>query len=120
WVYRVGPQGTRTATGNKLDLAIQGRGYFQVLMPSGETAYSRAGNFAVNDQGQVVTQDGYLIQPPITIPNDATDISISKSGQVQVTQPGSPTPNQVGQLELVPFLNEAGPAAPRSKLFQYG
>jgi flagellar basal-body rod protein FlgG len=117
-VYRVGTQGTLTATGNKLDLAIQGRGYFQVLLPSGETAYSRAGNFAVNDQGQLVTQDGYLIQPAITIPNDATDISISKSGQVQVTQPGSPTPNQVGQLELVSFMNEAGLLAQGSNLFK--
>jgi len=117
-VYRIDTQGTLTATGNKLDLAIQGRGFFQVLMPSGETAYSRAGNFAVNDQGQLVTQDGYLIQPAITIPNDTTDISISKSGQVQVTQPGSPTPNVVGQLELVSFMNEAGLLAQGSNLFK--
>jgi flagellar basal-body rod protein FlgG len=117
-VYRIDTQGTLTATGNKLDLAIQGRGFFQVLMPSGETAYSRAGNFAVNDQGQLVTQDGYLVQPAITIPNDATDISISKSGQVQVTQPGSPTPNVVGQLELVSFMNEAGLLAQGSNLFK--
>ena len=117
-VYRVDTQGTLTATGNKLDLAIQGRGFFQVLMPSGETHYSRAGNFAVNDQGQLVTQDGYVIQPAITIPNDATDISISKSGQVQVSQPGATTPTVVGQLELVSFMNEAGLAAEGSNLFK--
>src|SRR5260370_20739730 len=74
-VYRIGTQGAVTATGNKLDLAITGRGFFQVLLPTGETAYSRAGNLSVNDQGQLVTQDGYLIQPAISIPQDATDIS---------------------------------------------
>ena len=117
-VYRVATQGVMTATGNKLDLAIQGRGFFQVLLPSGETAYSRAGNFAVNDQGQLVTQDGYIIQPAITIPADATDISISKSGQVQVTQASATTPTVVGQLELVSFMNEAGLSAQGSNLFK--
>jgi flagellar basal-body rod protein FlgG len=117
-VYRIDTQGTLTNTGNKLDLAIDGRGYFQVLLPSGETAYSRAGNFSVNDQGQMVTQDGYLIQPAITIPGDATDIAISKAGQVQVTQPGNPTPTVVGTLELSTFINEGGLSAQGSNLFK--
>src|SRR5438552_4697397 len=65
-VSRIPTQGTLTATGNKLDLAIDGRGFFQVLLPSGETAYTRAGNFSTNDQGQLVTQDGSLIQPAVT------------------------------------------------------
>ena len=95
-------------TGAKLDIAIQGRGYFQVLMPSGETAYTRAGNFSRNDQGQLVTDDGYLVQPAVTIPEDATDISISAGGQVQVKQPGNAAPTQVGQIELASFFNEAG------------
>jgi flagellar basal-body rod protein FlgG len=116
-VYRIGTQGAMTSTGNKFDLAIEGRGYFQVLLPTGETAYSRAGNLAVNDQGQLVTQDGYLIQPAISIPQDATDVTISKTGQVQVTQPGSTTPNIVGQLELATFMNEAGLSAQGSNLF---
>lgn len=116
-VYRINTQGSATRTDNKLDLAIQGRGYFQVLMPSGETAYSRAGNFSVNDQGQMCTADGYLVQPSITIPADATDVSISASGQVQVTQPGSTTPNQVGQLQLATFLNEGGLEAMGDNLF---
>jgi flagellar basal-body rod protein FlgG len=115
-VYRIGTQGAMTNTGNKFDLAIDGRGFFQVLLPTGETAYSRAGNFSVNDQGQLVTQDGYLIQPAISIPQDATDVSISKTGQVQVTQPGSTTPNTVGQLELAHFMNEGGLSAQGSNL----
>ncbi len=107
-VYRIGTQGSLTRTDNQFDLAIDGRGFFQVLTPSGETAYTRAGNLAVNDQGQLVTQDGYQIQPGITIPNDAVSVSISKSGQVQVVQAGQTAPSVVGQLELATFLNEGG------------
>jgi flagellar basal-body rod protein FlgG len=116
-VYRITEQGSMTQTGNKLDLAINGRGYFQVLLPSGETAYTRAGNLSVNDQGQLVTPDGYLIQPTIAIPQDATDIAISKSGQVQVTQPGQAAPTTVGQLQLATFINEGGLSAQGNNLF---
>ena len=87
-VYRIMGQGTPTLTSNPYDIAIEGKGYFQILMPSGETAYTRAGNFARDDQGRLVTVDGYEVQPSITIPADATGISISKSGQVQITQDG--------------------------------
>lgn len=107
-VYRISEQGAMTATGHKLDVGIDGRGFLQVLMPSGETAYTRAGNLSVNDQGQLVTNEGYQIQPAITIPGAATDITISKSGQVQVTQSGATTPTIVGSLELASFVNEAG------------
>ena len=110
-VYRITTQGSMTRTDNDYDLAIDGRGFFQVLMPSGETAYTRAGNLSVNDQGQLVTEDGYQIQPGITIPNDATAVSISKSGQVEVTQAGQTQPSVVGQLELATFMNEAGLSA---------
>ena len=89
-----------------------------MLTPTGDLAYTRAGNFAVNDQGQLVTQDGYQVQPAISIPQDATDISISASGQVQVTQPGSPTPNVVGTLELASFMNEGGLSAQGANLFR--
>jgi flagellar basal-body rod protein FlgG len=116
-VYRINTQGTMTQTGNKFDLAIDGRGYFQVLMPDGTTAYSRAGNFAVNDQGQLVTQDGYLIQPAISIPSNATDVTISKAGQVQVTVPGTTTPTVAGQLELATFVNEGGLSAQGGNLY---
>jgi flagellar basal-body rod protein FlgG len=107
-VYRITHQGTLTSTGAKLDMAISGRGYFQVLLPTGDIAYTRAGNFSPNDQGQLVTEDGYLIEPAVTIPEDATDVLISKSGQVQVVRaPGTP-PEVVGNIELATFINEGG------------
>src|SRR5471030_2009673 len=79
-VYRIGTQGAMTATSNQYDLAINGRGFFQVLTPTGDTAYTRAGNFSVNDQGQLVTQDGYQVQPAISIPQDATNVTVSQAG----------------------------------------
>ena len=116
-VYRISTQGALTATGNQYDLAINGRGFFQVLTPTGDIAYSRAGNFSTNDQGQLVTQDGYQVQPAISIPQDATNVTISQSGQVQVTQPGNTTPAVVGQLELASFTNEGGLSAQGGNLF---
>ena len=107
-VYRITTQGNPTLTGNDYDLAISGRGFFQILLPSGETAYTRAGNFSLNDQGQLVTTDGYQVQPAITIPSGSTSVSISKTGLVQVTTAGSVTPSTVGQIQLASFVNEAG------------
>jgi len=106
--YRITTQGSMTRTDNNLDLAIDGRGFFQVTMPSGELAYTRAGNLATNDQGQLVTEEGYLVEPAITIPQGVTSVSISASGQVQVSQAGQTAPQVVGQIELATFLNEAG------------
>jgi flagellar basal-body rod protein FlgG len=116
-VYRITTQGAMTRTDNQYDLAIDGKGFFQVLMPSGETSYTRAGNLSVNDEGQLVTEDGYEIQPSVTIPSDAVSVSISKSGQVEVTQPGQSQPSVVGQIELATFLNEAGLDAIGDNLF---
>jgi flagellar basal-body rod protein FlgG len=116
-VYRIMEQGTLTRTANRYDVAIDGRGYFQVLTPAGETAYTRAGNFALNDQGQLVTTDGYVVQPQITVPSDAVEVSISKTGQVQVTSAGQSTPQVIGQLELATFVNEAGLEAIGDNLF---
>ena len=116
-VYRISTQGSLTRTDNQYDMAINGRGYLQVLLPSGSNGYTRAGNLAVNDQGQLVTQDGYQIQPAISIPQDATNVTISKSGQVQVTQPGNPTPTVIGTLELATFMNEGGLSAQGANLF---
>ncbi len=116
-VYRITAQGSATLTGNPYDIAINGKGYFQVLMPSGEMAYTRAGNFSVNDQGQLVTTDGYMVQPQITFPQDTVEVSISKTGQVQVTQSGTVAPTVVGQLELATFFNEAGLDAIGDNLF---
>jgi len=116
-VYRITGQGNLTQTGNRFDLAIDGRGFFQVQMPSGEMAYTRAGNFAVNDQGILVTDDGYIIEPQISIPTDAKDVVISRTGQVQVLTEGNPTPQAVGQLEIAIFFNEAGLEAIGDNLF---
>lgn len=116
-VYRITEQGTPTQTNNPLDVAIQGKGYLQILLPSGETAYTRAGNFSTNDQGQVVTEDGYLVQPGITIPQNATGITISKTGLVQINLDGQPAPQTVGQLQLANFLNEGGLEAVGDNLY---
>jgi len=107
-VYRITGQGTLTNTGNSLDLAINGRGYFQVLLPTGETAYTRAGNFSVNAEGQLVTADGYLVQPTIQVPQDATQITVSQEGQVEVKTPGATALSIIGQLQIATFLNDAG------------
>ena len=116
-IYRIMTQGTNTQTGNTYDLENQGNGYFQVLMPSGETAYTRAGNFDLNDQGQLVTTDGYLVQPSITIPQGSTNVAISKTGQVEATAAGATTPTVIGQLTLANFANTAGLDAIGDNLF---
>lgn len=117
-VYRILSQGSMSLTSNPYDLAIEGKGYFQIQMPSGETAYTRAGNFEVNDQGQLVTPEGYQVLPAITIPQGTTNVTISKAGQVQVqTQGAGATPNVVGQLQLANFFNEAGLDAIGDNLF---
>ncbi len=107
-VYRITEQGNLAQTGNRYDLAISGKGYFRVQLPSGEDAYTRAGNFAVNGDGTLVTEDGYTVAPSITIPQDATDVIINAQGQVQAVTPGNTAPSTVGQLEVVTFFNEGG------------
>jgi flagellar basal-body rod protein FlgG len=116
-VERVTTQGAMSQTNNPLDMGINGRGFFQVLLPSGTIAYTRAGNFSVNAQGQVVTQDGYLLQPAMTIPQNATGVTISSAGQVQVTQDGNATPTTVGTLQTAIFFNEAGLEAQGGNLY---
>ena len=107
-VYRITEQGNMISTENPYDLAIQGKGFFRVLLPSGEEAYTRAGVFSLSPEGQLVTQNGFQLQPAITIPQDAIDVSISETGQVQVRIAGQTTPQVVGQIELATFFNEAG------------
>ena len=116
-VYRITEQGSLTQTGNPLDLAIKGAGYFQVLMPDGSNAYTRAGNLSLDQNGQLVTPQGYVIQPQITIPQGSTGITVSPAGQVQVTAPGSSTPTVIGQLTLANFTNEAGLEGQGDNLF---
>ena len=107
-VYRMPGQGQIITTENSLDLAIQGKGYFQVTLPSGETAYTRAGSLQLSPEGQIVTANGYTVLPGITIPNDAIDVTVNSSGQVEVTLAGQVQPQTVGQLELATFPNEVG------------
>ena len=116
-VYRITTQGAMSQTGNQLDVAINGRGYLQVLLPSGDTAYTRAGNLSVNDQGQIVTADGYQVIPQITIPQNSTGVTISQSGQVQVSVPNQAASQQVGQMQLATFYNDAGLEAIGNNLF---
>jgi flagellar basal-body rod protein FlgG len=107
-VGRVTEQGGIAATGNPYDIAINGRGYFQITMPSGQTGYTRAGNLAVNADGQIVTADGYALEPSITVPQEATAIQITRDGIVEVTMAGQTDPQQIGQLEIASFINPAG------------
>ena len=116
-VYRIMEQGNLNITDNPYDLAVEGKGFFRVRMPTGETGYSRAGAFAANAQGQIVTPDGYTVEPGITIPQDATSVKINKSGQVFVRLAGQTTDTQVGQLDLANFANEAGLESQGSNIY---
>ena len=116
-VYRITEQGNLTLTENTFDLAINGNGYFQVQLPNGEIAYSRAGSFQLSANGELVTADGFIVEPAITIPTDAVDVSINPNGQVLVKQDGQVAPANVGQLDLAIFSNEAGLLAVGDNLF---
>ena len=110
-------QGDFQQTGNQLDLAIQGNGFFQVQLPSGELAYTRAGSFQVSAQGQIVNADGYALQPAIAIPNNATSITIGTDGTVSVALPGQQQAQQVGQIQLATFANPGGLNSTGQNLF---
>jgi len=101
-------QGSLVQTGNNLDMAIEGRGFFQILMPDGTLGYTRDGTFQINAQGEIVTSKGFALQPGITIPADAQSITISSDGIVSVSQPGNSVPTQVGTIQLSDFINPAG------------
>ena len=116
-IYRIAEQGALQKTDNPYDMAIQGLGFFQVTLPSGETGYTRAGSFQLSDQGELVTADGYQVQPGITVPQGATEVIVSKTGEVQVKLAGTPDLQTIGQLELATFVNEAGLEAMGGNLF---
>ena len=101
-------QGNIINTENSLDLTIDGPGFFQVMTPGSQVAYTRAGNFTKNAQGQIVTSSGYPLEPAITIPTNATSITISKDGIVSVATPGTSKLDQVGQIEIATFANNGG------------
>ena len=115
---KIHTQGNLVQTGNSLDVAINGRGFFQILMPNGDIAYTRNGSFQMNSEGQMVTNNGYFLEPAITIPPDATSVTISNDGIVSVSLPGNPTPQQVGQIQLADFINPTGLEPMGENLFQ--
>jgi len=110
-------QGNLTQTGNALDLAINGRGFFQVLLPDGTTAYTRAGAFQVNADGQMVTANGYLMQPEITIPPNSQSITVGTDGTISVQLAGQTTATTAGNLQIADFINPAGLQAIGGNLF---
>ncbi|MBI4183083.1 MAG: flagellar basal-body rod protein FlgG [Proteobacteria bacterium] len=116
-VYRITEQGNLLTTGNAFDLAVEGKGFFRVQMPTGETAYTRDGTFSINAQGQLVTADGFTVLPGITIPNNAIDVTINSSGEVLVKIDQQVAIQNVGQIELATFANEAGLQALGNNLF---
>src|ERR1700736_436582 len=101
-------QGSLSQTGNTLDIAVIGDGFFKILMPDGSFSYTRDGSFKMDAQGRVVQAEGYVVQPGITIPQNASGVTISNQGQVSVTLPGSTTSTVLGQLTLTRFTNNAG------------
>ncbi len=108
---RVMSQGTLTSTEKENDLAIKGEGFFQITMPDGRTAYTRDGSFDRDSQGRLVTRDGYLTDPAITVPANASGFTVSALGVVQATVPGSTTPQTLGQIQLARFVNKVGLAS---------
>lgn len=106
---RIEAQGALNQTGNALDLALDGPGFFQIELPGGgETAYTRAGNFTLSPEGQLITGQGYSLTPPIQVPAGAQAITIAPDGTVSATQPGQAAPVQIGQLQIASFINPAG------------
>ena len=117
-VYRIHEQGELINTENSFDLAIQGDGYFVVELPNGDLAYTRSGNFQLSPDGELVTPDGYKISPGITVPQDAVSVSINQEGTVSAKIAGQVEEQELGQLQLATFVNEAGLEALGSNLLQ--
>ena len=106
--HKIFTQGDFQQTKNELDIAIEGEGFFQILQPNGETAYSRDGAFKMDRDGRMVTSDGFVMEPEITIPSDSISLSIGLDGTVSVLQPGSNTPTEIGTITVARFVNPAG------------
>lgn len=116
-VYRIHEQGNLVATDNSFDLAVQGRGFFQIRLPNGETAYTRDGTFQLNAQGQIVSHDGFTLLPGITIPNNAVDVTVNASGEVLAKIEGQVNLSNVGQIQIAVFPNDAGLEARGDNLY---
>ncbi len=107
-VLKIFSQGSMENTKNELDLAIEGDGFFQIILPNGETAYTRDGSFKLDSDGRIVNSDGFALEPEISIPSDALSISVGIDGTVSVLQAGDSTPSEIGTIELARFVNPAG------------
>ncbi len=107
-VQKIFLQGSYQKTENELDLAIEGEGFFQILQPNGDIAYSRAGAFKLDNEGNIVTSDGYSMEPGISVPSDTMSISIGTDGTVSIIQAGETIPSEIGTIELARFINPAG------------
>ena len=107
-VAKIFSPGEYQNTKNELDLAVVGEGFFKILVPDGNTAYTRAGNFSLDSEGRIVTPDGFLLEPEITIPTDALSVSVGIDGTVSVLQAGDTAQTEVGTIELVRFVNPSG------------
>jgi len=116
-VYRISDQGALQNTGNQYDIAINGKGFFNILLPDGQTAYTRAGSFQVDQNGQLVTPEGFAVQPAVNIPQDAIDITINEQGEIAAKQDGQPAPAVVGTIDLSTFPNVGGLEAVGGNLY---
>jgi flagellar basal-body rod protein FlgG len=116
-VQKIFQQGDFVSTGNSLDMVIEGKGFFQIATPDGEIAYTRAGAFKLDSEGNIVNSDGYPMEPAITIPSNTLEITISADGTVSVLQAGSSTPVDAGQMETAQFVNPGGLKAIGKNLF---
>jgi flagellar basal-body rod protein FlgG len=116
-VLKIFSQGNMENTQNELDLAIEGDGFFQISLPSGETAYTRDGAFKLDSDGRIVNSDGFALEPEIAIPSDSLSISVGLDGTVSVLQAGESTPSEIGTIELARFVNPAGLISMGKNLF---
>ncbi len=116
-VYRIAEQGSLMSTENPLDLAIEGKGYFQIQLPNGDTAYTRDGAFQLSPEGEIVTHEGYTLLPGMTVPDNAVGVTVNRSGEVLVALEGQVVPQNVGQIQLAMFPNEAGLDAQGENLY---
>jgi flagellar basal-body rod protein FlgG len=116
-IYRITEQGNLSQTENRFDLAIRGNGYFPVQLPSGETAYTRAGTFALSPEGMIVTAEGFPVSGGITVPAAARDVTINAAGEVLAKIDGQVAPQNVGQIQLAVFANEGGLEAAGDNMF---
>lgn len=110
-------EGAIETTGQPLDLAVEGRGFFQITMPDGSLGYTRSGEFQLDQDGRIVTPQGFPLEPAINVPQEATEVTIGVDGTVSARLPGDPTPSQLGNIQLVTFMNPAGLEAVGGNLF---